>query len=52
MQYALICYDLQLILALMPLHPPGVRMSEALQDVRNSLDCNLQAKKGGGESRC
>jgi hypothetical protein len=35
-----------------PLHPPGVRMSEALQDVRDSLDRNLQAKKGGGESRC
>jgi hypothetical protein len=31
-----------------PLHPPGVRMSEALQDVRDSLDRNLQAKKGGG----
>jgi hypothetical protein len=30
-----------------PLHPPGVRMSEALQDVRDSLDRNLQAKKGG-----
>jgi len=35
-----------------PLHPPGVRMSEALQDVRDSLDRNLQAKKGGVESRC
>ena len=34
-----------------PLHPPGVRMSEALQDVRDSLDRTLQAKKGGGESR-
>jgi hypothetical protein len=31
-----------------PLHPPGVRMSEALQDVRDSLDRNLPAKKGGG----
>ena len=30
-----------------PLHPPGVRMSEALQAVRDSLDRNLQAKKGG-----
>src|SRR6266568_4862196 len=30
-----------------PLHPPGVRMSEALQDVRASLDRNLGAKKGG-----
>jgi hypothetical protein len=35
-----------------PLHPPGVRMSEALQDVRDSLDRNLQAKKGGVERRC
>ena len=30
-----------------PLHPPGLRMSEALQDVRDSLERNLQAKKGG-----
>jgi hypothetical protein len=35
-----------------PLHPPGLRMSEALQDVRNSLDRNLRAKKGGLPSRC
>jgi hypothetical protein len=35
-----------------PLHPPGVRMSEALQDVRDSLERNLQAKKGGVERRC
>jgi hypothetical protein len=35
-----------------PLHPPGVRMSEALQDVRASLDRNLHAKKGGLQSRC
>ena len=35
-----------------PLHPPGVRMSEALQDVRDSLDRNLRAKKGGRPSRC
>jgi hypothetical protein len=35
-----------------PLPPPGVRMSEALQDVRNSLDRNLRAKKGGLPSRC
>src|SRR6266481_8937473 len=34
-----------------PLHPPGVRMSEALQDVRASLDRNLGAKKGGRPSR-
>ncbi len=30
-----------------PLHPPGLRMSEALEDVRDSLERNLQAKKGG-----
>ena len=35
-----------------PLHPPGVRMSEALQDVRDALDRNLGAKKGGRPSRC
>jgi hypothetical protein len=35
-----------------PLHPPGVRMREALQDVRDSLERNLQAKKGGRQRRC
>ena len=35
-----------------PLHPPGLRMREALQDVRDSLDRNLQAQKGGLQSRC
>jgi hypothetical protein len=35
-----------------PLHPPGVRMREALQDVRASLERNLHAKKGGLQSRC
>jgi hypothetical protein len=35
-----------------PLHPPGVRMREALQDVRDSLERNLQAKKGGLQRRC
>jgi hypothetical protein len=35
-----------------PLHPPGVRMSEALQEVRESLDRNLDAKKGGVQRRC
>jgi hypothetical protein len=30
-----------------PLHPPGVRMAEALQEVRESLQKNLDAKKGG-----
>ena len=34
-----------------PLHPPGVRMSEALQEVRASLERNLQAQKGGVQSR-
>jgi hypothetical protein len=29
-----------------PLHPPGVRMSEALGEVRRSLRKNLQLKKG------
>ena len=35
-----------------PLHPPGVRMREALQDVRDSLERNLCAKKGGQQRRC
>ncbi len=35
-----------------PLHPPGVRMREALQDVRDALERNLQAHKGGLQSRC
>ena len=35
-----------------PLHPPGLRMGEALQDVRDSLDRSLQGKKGGLQSRC
>jgi hypothetical protein len=35
-----------------PLHPPGVRMSEALQEVRASLERNLEAKKGGVPRRC
>jgi len=34
-----------------PLHPPGVRMSEAFQEVRASLDRNLDAKKGGVQRR-
>jgi hypothetical protein len=29
-----------------PLHPPGLRMAEALQSMRQSLQRNLQAKKG------
>ena len=35
-----------------PLHPPGVRMSEALQEVRASLERTLDAKKGGVPRRC
>ena len=30
-----------------PLHPPGVRLREALEDVRDSLERNRHAKKGG-----
>jgi hypothetical protein len=30
-----------------PLHPPGLRMAAALQEVRASLQRNLDAKKGG-----
>lgn len=30
-----------------PLHPPGVRMAEALASVRQSLQRNLETKKGG-----
>jgi hypothetical protein len=35
-----------------PLRPPGLRMSEALGDVRQSLRRNLRLKKGGTRSRC
>jgi len=35
-----------------PLHPPGLRMREALQDVRDALDRSMRAKKGGAQSRC
>ena len=35
-----------------PLPPPGVRMREALQDVRDSLERTLQAQKGGLQRRC
>jgi hypothetical protein len=34
-----------------PLRPPGVRMCEALQDVRDALDRHLQAQKGELQSR-
>jgi hypothetical protein len=30
-----------------PLHPPGVRMAEALHEVQESIQRNLDAKKGG-----
>jgi hypothetical protein len=30
-----------------PLHPPGLRMAEALQEVAESLQRNLEAKQGG-----
>jgi len=30
-----------------PLHPPGVRMAEALADVHASLQRNVEAQKGG-----
>ena len=30
-----------------PLHPPGLRMAEALADVHGSLQRNLEAQKGG-----
>jgi hypothetical protein len=36
-----------------PLHPPGLRMAAALQEVRESLQRNLDAKKGGARrSNC
>jgi hypothetical protein len=35
-----------------PLHPPGLRMREALQDVRDSLERHLCAQKGGQQRRC
>lgn len=34
-----------------PLHPPGLRMAEALGEVRDSLQRNLEAKKGGAQRR-
>jgi hypothetical protein len=30
-----------------PLHPPGLRMADALDEVRQSIQRNLDAKKGG-----
>jgi hypothetical protein len=34
-----------------PLHPPGLEMSDALTEVRQSLGRNLAAKKGGSRRR-
>jgi hypothetical protein len=34
-----------------PLHPPGVRMAEALGEVGASIRRNLGAKKGGSRRR-
>ena len=34
-----------------PLDPPGLRMAEALGEVRQSLERNLGAKKGGAANR-
>lgn len=33
-----------------PLHPPGMRMAEALQSVRKSIGRNLAVKKGGSRN--
>jgi hypothetical protein len=35
-----------------PLRPPGLRMSEALGDVRESLRRNQRLKKGAERKRC
>jgi hypothetical protein len=32
-----------------PLHPPGLRMAEALQEVRESIQRNMDAQKGGSQ---
>jgi hypothetical protein len=32
-----------------PLHPPGLRMAEALAEVRDSIQRNVDAKKGGSQ---
>src|SRR5262245_34391708 len=32
-----------------PLHPPGLRMAEALNEVQESIHRNLEAKKGGSQ---
>jgi hypothetical protein len=33
-----------------PLHPPGLRMAEALDEVRESIQRDLDEKKGGSQS--
>ena len=33
-----------------PLHPPGLRMAEALGEVRDSIQRNLDEKKGHGSN--
>jgi hypothetical protein len=33
-----------------PLHPPGLRMAEALEEVRESIQRNLDAKKGDSQN--
>ena len=35
-----------------PLRPPGLRMSEALGEVQQSLRRNVRLKKGGTRNRC
>ena len=34
-----------------PLHPPGLRMAEALKEVRQSIQRNLDVKKGGSKKK-
>jgi hypothetical protein len=34
-----------------PLHPPGVRMAEALSEVRESIERNIDEQKGGSPKR-
>src|SRR6266571_2476888 len=35
-----------------PLHPPGLRMADALREVQASLQRNVEAKKGGAHTTC
>jgi hypothetical protein len=35
-----------------PFQPPGLRMADALDEVRQSLDRNMEAKKGGAAKLC